>query len=170
MAKGCTEMIDQESLKRLFYYDAESGMLIWRFGNGRNVKPWQQVKSKNGHGYYSAKINNKTYLAHRLIWLYVYGKFPDKYIDHKNRIRNDNRLCNLRDVNTTDNAQNISLPSHNKSGHIGVSWIKSHNCWTVFVKVNKKNKWLGFYKNLNDAIAARKNGEKEYYNLPLEVA
>ena len=45
-------MIDQKIVKKLFYYDAESGMLIWRFGNGRNVKPWQEVKAKNGHGYY----------------------------------------------------------------------------------------------------------------------
>ena len=162
-------MIDQETVKKLFHYDAESGMLIWRFGNGRNVKPWQEVKAKNGNGYYTAKIHGKSYLAHRLAWLYVHGSFPNKYIDHKNRIRNDNRLCNLRDVNTTDNAQNISLPSHNKSGYIGVSWIKSHNCWTVYVKVNKKNKWLGYYKNLDDAVAVRKAGEKQHYNLP-EVA
>ena len=166
MGKGCTEMIDQETVKKLFYYDAESGMLIWRFGNGRNVKPWQEVKAKNVHGYYTAKIHGKSYLAHRLAWLYVHGSFPNKYIDHKNRIRNDNRLCNLRDVNTTDNAQNISLPNHNTSGQIGVSWIKSHNCWTVFVKVNKKNKWLGYYKNLDDAITVRKEGERQYYNLP----
>lgn len=159
-------MIDQETVKKLFHYDAESGMLLWRYGNGRNVKPWQEAKAPNGQGYYTVKINGTSYRVHRLIWLYVHGNFPDKYIDHKNRVRNDNRLCNLRDVNTTDNAQNISLPSHNKSGHIGVSWIKSHNCWTVFVKVNKKNKWLGYYKNLDDAVAVRKAGEKQHYNLP----
>ena len=162
-------MIDQDAVKKLFHYDAESGLLLWRNGNNRNVKPWQEAKASNGHGYYTAKINGKTYLVHRLIWLYVHGNFPHKYIDHKNRIRNDNRLCNLRDVNTTDNAQNISLPSHNKSGHIGVSWFKNHSCWTVYVKVNKKNKWLGCYKNLDDAVAARKAGEAKYYNLP-EVA
>jgi hypothetical protein len=162
-------MIDQQTVKRLFYYDAESGMLIWRNGNGRNVKPWQEAKASNGQGYYSVKIDGNSYRVHRLIWLYVYGNFPEKDIDHKNRIRNDNRLCNLRDVSRTDNCQNISLPNHNKSGHMGVSWIRSHNCCTVYVKVNKKNKWLGYYKNLNDAIEARKEGEKKYYNLPMEV-
>ena len=162
-------MIDQDTVKNLFHYDAESGMLLWRNGNGRNVKPWQEAKALNGHGYYTVKINGTSYSVHRLIWLYVYGSFPNKYIDHKNRIRNDNRLCNLRDVNTTDNAQNISLPNHNKSGHIGVSWFKLQKAWTVYVKVNKKNKWLGCYKNLDDAIAARKAGEVKYYNLP-EVA
>ena len=169
MEEGRKEMIDQDAVKKLFHYDAESGLLLWRNGNNRNVKPWQEAKASNGHGYYTAKINGKTYLVHRLIWLYVHGNFPHKYIDHKNRIRNDNRLCNLRDVNTTDNAQNISLPNHNKSGHIGVSWFKLQKSWTVYVKVNKKNKWLGCYKNLDDAVAARKAGEAKYYNLP-EVA
>lgn len=169
MEEGRKEMIDQETVKKLFHYDAESGILLWRNGNGRNVKPWQEAKAPNGHGYYTAKVDGKTHLAHRLAWLYVYGEFPKEDIDHKNRIRNDNRLCNLREVSRTDNCQNISLPTHNKSGHIGVSWIKSHNAWTVYVKVDKKNKWLGYYKNLDDAIAARKAGEKQYYNLP-EVA
>ena len=144
-------MLDQETVKRLFYYDADSGVLLWRKGNGGNVKPWQQVKANNGHGYYTAK---------------VHGSMPEGDIDHKNRIRNDNRLCNLRSASRTDNCQNISLPSHNKSGHIGVSWLKSHNAWTVYVKVNKKNKWLGYYKDLDAAIAARKAGEQKYYNLP----
>ena len=160
------EMIDQETVKKLFHYDAESGMLLWRNGNSRNVKPWQEATSSNGHGYYNVKIDGKSYLVHRLIWLYVHGNFPEQDIDHKNRVRNDNRLCNLRDVSRTDNAQNISLPSHNKSGHIGVSWYAKQNKWTVYVKVNKKNKWLGYYKNLDDAVAARKVGEKKYYNLP----
>jgi hypothetical protein len=169
---GEKEMIplDQETVKKLFHYDAESGMLLWRNGNGRNVKPWQEAKAPNGHGYYSVKINNKNYHVHRIIWLYVYGCFPKEDIDHKNRIRNDNRLCNLRAVSRTDNCQNISLPSHNKSGHLGVSWFATQKKWTVYIKVNKKNKWLGYYKNIEDAIAARKAGEKQYYNLPEEVA
>jgi hypothetical protein len=159
-------MIDHETVKRLFYYDSDSGVLLWRKGNGGNVKPWQQVHAKNGHGYYTVKVHGKSYLAHRLIWLYVHGVMPTGDIDHKNRIRNDNRLCNLRTASRTDNCQNISLPRHNKSGHIGVSWMKSHNAWTVYVKVDKKNKWLGYYKDLDEAIAARKAGEEKYYNLP----
>ena len=158
--------LDQQRVKELFYYDAESGMLLWRYGNKRNVKPWQEAKAPNGHGYYTAKIDGKSYRVHRLIWLYVYGSFPQQEIDHKNKIRNDNRLCNLRDVSRSDNCQNLSLPSHNKSGHMGISWVKQRSLWTVYIKVNKKNKWLGCYKDLDDAVAARKAGEKEYYNLP----
>ena len=161
-------MIDltQEYVREIFHYLPETGELRWKVGNGRNVKPWQIAGSINGHGHRIVKVKGKSMQAHRLIWLYVYGNFPNNVIDHKNRIASDNRLDNLRDVSQTDNAQNIGLPKHNKSGHIGVSWIKTHNSWTVYIKVNKKNKWLGYYKCLDEAVAARKAGECKYYNLP----
>jgi hypothetical protein len=164
-------MIDltQEKLHELFSYDQETGDFSWRVKKSKNVKVGVPINSNNGKGYKVVKIDNKTYMVHRLIWMYVYGKFPENDIDHKNRIRSDNRLLNLRDASKTDNAQNISIPRHNKSGHIGVSWIKSHKSWTVYIKVEQKNKWLGYYKDLNDAVAARKRGEKEYYNLPESV-
>jgi len=161
-------MIDltQDGIRKALHYFPETGEVRWRFGNGRNVKPWQLAGCINGNGYRDIKINGKTIAAHRLIWLYVHGQFPKNVIDHKNRVRNDNRLSNLRDVLYTDNAQNIGLPMHNKSGHLGVSWLKTHKSWTVYIKVEGKNKWLGYYKNLEQAIAARKAGEAKYYNLP----
>lgn len=171
MGGGEQEMIDltQDYVKSLFDYNKETGDFLWKIARGRNVKVGQKAGYMNTHGYISVKIDNKQHLVHRLIWLYETGSMPKQYIDHKNRIRNDNRLCNLRDVNYSDNCQNISIPKHNKSGHIGVSWMKARNTWTVYVKVNKKNKWLGCYKDLTQAIATRKVGELMYYNLPQEV-
>jgi hypothetical protein len=161
-------MIDltQDGIRKALHYFPETGEIRWRFSNARNVKPWQLAGTLNGRGYREIKINNKAMLSHRLIWLYVYGHFPINVIDHKNRIPSDNRLCNLRDASFKDNAQNISLPKHNKSGHIGVSWFDRRNKWTVYIKVNGKNKWLGCYEDLDQAVAARKAGEKAYYNLP----
>lgn len=161
-------MIDltQDKVKELFDYNSETGDFSWKVAKSRNVKVGLPIKTSNTHGYYSVKIDGKTYLTHRLIWLYVHGSWPNGDIDHKNRIRNDNRLCNLREATRTDNCQNISLPRHNKSGHIGVSWYPRDKKWNVYVKVNKKNKWLGRFSELEDAITARKNGEALYYNLP----
>ena len=161
-------MIDltQDGIRKALHYFQETGEVRWRFGNGRNVKPWQLAGSINGHGYRDIKINGKTIAAHRLIWLYVHGHLPKNVIDHKNRVRIDNRLSNLRDVSYTDNSQNIGVPIHNRSGHLGVSWLKTHKSWTVFIKVDGKNKWLGYFKDLEQAVAARKAGEAKYYNLP----
>ena len=44
------------------------------------------------------------------------------YVDHINRNRYDNRRCNLRYVNPTENARNTSKSKANTSGIIGVWW------------------------------------------------
>ncbi|MFW4291481.1 HNH endonuclease [Salmonella enterica subsp. enterica serovar Paratyphi C] len=46
-------------------------------------------------GYIRIYINKKWYLAHRLAWLYVTGKWPINVIDHINRNKADNRFINL---------------------------------------------------------------------------
>jgi hypothetical protein len=158
--------MNQEYIKSLFTYDKETGDFRWKVARGRNVKVGQLAGSYNGNGYFAVKIDYKNYLVHRLIWLYETGEMPKTCIDHMNRIKNDNRFCNLREASYSDNCQNIDIPKHNRSGHIGVSWFKKRNAWTVYVKVNKKNKWLGNYKDLDKAIEARRAGERKYYNLP----
>ena len=84
--------ITQAKLHELFSYDAQTGDFAWRIKKGRNVKVGQPLNGTNGHGYKAVKIDGKSYLVHRLIWLYVYGNLPKLDIDHKNKIRNYNRL------------------------------------------------------------------------------
>jgi hypothetical protein len=64
-------------------------------------------------------IDGKLYGAARLAWLYVHGEWPKNQIDHINRLRDDNRLVNLRDVTHTENCNNIST---NNGLPEGVYW------------------------------------------------
>lgn len=109
-------MITQSELKKIFLYEKESGIFTRKRLN-------KITGSKNNCGYLNININNKTYYAHRLAWLYVYGEFP-KHIDHINHIRTDNRIANLRNVEHKENRRNSSLISTNKSGVNGVFWDK----------------------------------------------
>ncbi|WP_369127557.1 HNH endonuclease [Xenorhabdus bovienii] len=54
-----------------------------------------------------------------MVWLYVYGFMP-KIIDHINRIRNGNRITNLRECDFSENARNRKIQTNNKSGINGV--------------------------------------------------
>jgi hypothetical protein len=46
------------------------------------------------------------YYAHRLAWLWWFGEWPEGGLDHINRIRNDNRIDNLREATRSENQRN----------------------------------------------------------------
>lgn len=50
---------------------------------------------------------------------------------------------------------------NNTSGYPGVNWDKTHERWVARICVDGKRKCLGYFKNKDDAIAARKNAEKK---------
>ena len=52
--------------------------------------------------------------------------------------------------------------SDKKSGHVGVAWHKGHQKWIAYITVSGKQKYLGVFSDLEDAIAAREKAEKEF--------
>jgi hypothetical protein len=77
-------------------------------------------------------IDGVAYVAARVIWKLVYGYDPIE-VDHINRIKTDNRLCNLREVDRSANCLNRGLLRNNKSGVSGVYLEVSSGLWVVEV-------------------------------------
>ena len=150
----------QQELKELLNYDQNTGIFTWL----KNNKIAGGINSK---GYVAIKIKNKLYKAHRLAWLYVYGEWPN-IVDHINRIRNDNKLSNLRLATPSQNQFNSNLRKDNTSGIKGVTWAKQSKKWLVQIRIDKKKTHIGIYKNFEMAkIAidlARKKYHKEFAN------
>jgi len=114
--------ITQELLKSLLSYDPDTGV----FTRGGKI-----IKTKNTTGYIQISICGKKYCAHKLAWLYVYGEYVTGDLDHINRIRDDNRLCNLRKATRSENRLNSSIRSDNTSGVSRVSWRSRDKKWVV---------------------------------------
>jgi len=165
-------MITQQELKQYLSYNKDTGIFTWiNFINKSNVKKGSIAGYVNNNEYVIIKINQLRYAAHRLAWLYVHGKMPNKYLDHINRNKQDNRIENLRECNNSQNAQNrLNALSINKSGYLGV-WSnrnsKKHP-YAAGIKINNKSYYLGSFSNALDAHKAYLEAKKKLHEFYVE--
>ena len=93
------------------------------------------------------------------------GYFPEHGIDHKDRIKTNNKWSNLKEKTTSCNVRNQSAPHTNKSGVKGVALHnrppeKGGKTWRVLIFVNGKQKHLGSKSDLVEAVALRLASEQ----------
>lgn len=157
------ETITLERLRELLSYDPETGIFIRRITTSSRSLKGSKAGRNNGNGYLRMMIDGYTDYAHRFAWFYVYGKWPEYEIDHIDGNGRNNRISNLRDAPHAQNSQNLSTRSTNKSGMIGVSWMKSYQKWEAYIWVNYKKKNLGYFDDLQEAGAAYLNAKQELH-------
>lgn len=156
-------MITQSELKQLLHYDPQTGWFTWLVCNSNRAAVGSPAGATRPDGYVKIGLHGKPNLAHRLAWLYVYGDWPSKHLDHINGIRNDNRICNLREASTLENNLNKGLQSNNTSGQKGVYWDKVNQKWYARGKVSGKSHHLGRFKSFSEASSAFQLFAKQHY-------
>lgn len=165
-----------DELHDLLICDAEAGHLIWKrrpvemFGglnpeltcrtwNGRNAGK-RALCTMNGHGYLHGAIFGRSTKAHSVIWAMHHGTWAS-LLDHINGDKTDNRIANLRQVSVAENARNTKLSRVNTSGHQGVHWDGVNGAWVSKIKVDKRTIFLGRFREIRDAVSARKDAEAQ---------
>lgn len=133
--------VTQAELKAIFHYDPETGLFT------RIKKHRYPVVGRIKNGYVEMRIKRKSYAAHRLAWLYVYGSFPADTIDHINADKADNRIINLREASEAQNTHCRGLSKNNISGFKGVCFHKRDKCWVASIKTNYKQINLGSFND-----------------------
>lgn len=106
------------------------------------------------------RIDGKKYLAHRLIWMWKEGYFPEHQIDHIDRNKSNNKWNNLRHISSSCNARNVGVRQTNKSGITGVCWAKKVGKWKSYVRLNNKLKNLGDFFDFDEAVCHRLAAEQ----------
>jgi len=157
------ELIGVEELRRLFAYDPQSGSIKWKTGK-QGIEAGAEfgsVKPSSKTAYRIGKVYRIRIAAHRLAWLLHYGSWPKGTIDHVNHNGLDNRVENLRDVDTIVNNKNASLRKNNTSGHVGISWDASDRKWTAQININKKRVYIGNFTTIEEAVQARRKASEE---------
>lgn len=92
-------------------------------------------------------------------------------VDHINHNTLDNRKCNLRVCNKSQNNFNGRIARNNTSGVKGVYKGKREGTWRACIWYYNKLFCLGTFESFNDAVMARKNAEAKLfgeYNYSIE--
>lgn len=115
--------ITQEYLKEVLNYNEHTGIFTWKevnnttiFGSEKTTKMFnskcagKEAGNKEPSGYIRIHIRGKSYKAHLLVFLHVYGYIPTEFVSHINKNLSDNRLCNLKEhVDIKENSNNIEF-------------------------------------------------------------
>jgi hypothetical protein len=148
------DAITSDLLRERLMYDPETGLFRWRIG-GSGYKANQPAGSlKQRNSYVRIWFDGKRYCAHRLAWLFVYGRWPELDIDHINGNPADNRICNLREATVSQNIVNSKLRSDNSSGYKGIYFCRRYKRWKARLRVSGRCLRLGSFHTKEQAAAA----------------
>lgn len=126
--------------------------------------------TKNRQGYKQHKINYITYLEHRLVAECFIGRKLDteEHINHKNSIRDDNRVENLEVGSSEDNVRHRWRKSPEDIKHVCMEVERPNssgekNGMSKLTKEQVKSMILGFKDGLTNQEASDKYGVHPRY-------
>ena len=100
-------------------------------------------------GYWRIKFKGQYYLAHRLAFFFMTGRWPEPTCDHENGIRHENWWGNLREANASQQRANCKLNSDSTSGVRGVYFNKRRRKWRAHIQ----REHLGYFETKEAAAA-----------------
>lgn len=119
---------------------------------------WRWYFNLGGYAVRNAREGECVYM-HRLIM----DAPPELYTDHRNRIRLDNRRCNLRNCTPTQSMWNHP-PKPNKHGFPGVMFLKNRKRgYLARIRVFKKTICLGYFATAKEASDAYNVAKVKYF-------
>lgn len=155
-------------VREILVYCPIAGSLKWKVTRGtRAIAGNNAGRIEEGTGYVRVGINRHQYMAHRLAWAYMLGRWPDDLVDHENRDRSDNRWINLRPATYAQNNRNRAYQG-NSSGLKGAYKKpgvkkKSSKHWSSSIQFEGKQICLGTFHTAEEASAAYAEAAKKYH-------
>lgn len=166
----------QETLRRYFDYDAETGLFRWKEVHYTNAKLLGQiagsVHTKTGYRLIGVPEFGQIG-AHRLAWIFVNGPtIGGAEVDHIDGDPGNNAIGNLRLATSSQQKQNKRVQSNNRSGLKGAYYHACHKGkkWRSQIKVGEKYKFLGYFATPEEAHEAYGRAAVEHYGEFARVA
>lgn len=153
--------IDLEELRNRLDYDPSTGILTWKIKR-RSVNPGDRAGCIARDGYRKITYNNQIYPASVLIWFWMTGVWPFEVVDHKNRIKDDNRWLNLRLATQRQNTTNSRTKLGDRRGIQEMWGPRAGTRYRVGMCVEGKRLEIGLFKSLEEAKEAYRSASIKY--------
>lgn len=155
--------VEIERLRYLLSFDPDTGILTWKNPVSTRVKRGSPAGRAGDQGYVTVGIDKKFYRGHRVGFAIHFGRWPSGLLDHINGVRNDNRICNLRECTNTQNMRNAKLSAANRSGVKGAYFDRASGRWRALIRVDGKKIYLGYFETKEEAGAAYREASKKHF-------
>lgn len=133
------------------YLEYRDGKLYWKRKSCNKVVVGKVAGSKCAGEYLAVKLFKQRYMVHHVVWWLHGGVIPDgMLLDHINRNKLDNRIENLRLVDTSENSANSS-----RYGNRNCYWNERVQAYQVRVQFRGEYYHAGkYFKSLSAAKEA----------------
>jgi hypothetical protein len=146
-------MPDPEFVRSILDYDPQTGVIRWKVNRTPRGKAGAVAGCVRDDSYISIGIGGRMYMAHRLAFVIMTGRWPNHQIDHESTDRTDNRWENLREATHAQNLHNVGRNRANTTGFKGV-YHHSDGYFGAMIQVNRTKLHLGLFKKPEYAAAA----------------
>jgi hypothetical protein len=122
---------------------------------GEIISPKGKIIKGESRGYIHFQVKKYGLYGHHYAWYMTYDNIDIVEIDHINRMRNDNRISNLRNVSIEQNKFNKETK--------GYTYHKQLDKWMARIQVYKDIIYLGVYDTEQEAREVYLQAKKKYH-------
>jgi hypothetical protein len=158
------DSLSPSRLRHLLSYDPKTGIFRWRVDPPRGTKRKGTLAGSvrpKPDGRRAIMIDKRMFFAGRLAFLYMTGKWPRQLVDHANGVPDDDRWCNLREADHSQNAANSRGQKQRLSPFKGAYWDRGK--YTAQIIVRGQRIYLGRFILAKEAHAAYIHAARRFF-------
>ncbi|NBW08293.1 MAG: HNH endonuclease [Caulobacteraceae bacterium] len=133
----------------------KNGRLYWKVHKYQRLVG-TEITNLDRYGYVTLRIAGRWFFAHRVIWLLVYGNWPERFLDHIDGDKSNNHPSNLRLATSSQNSANRRV-----NGKVPFKGVVMHEDGKF--QVTCARKYIGLYESAEAAARAYDKAAIERY-------
>lgn len=149
-----------EELRQVLEYNPATGIFTWKADRKNAMRVGTIAGTLDAGGRRRITHESRQYYAAWIAWAFMTGEWPVATVDHRNRVRGDDRWDNLR---TATRHQNVGNSSRYTGKDLPKGVSRARDRYVARIRKGKVPHHLGTFDTIAEAAAAYMVAAKEYW-------